>query len=101
MRAIGSEGHFLCDLLREMTWLYRADGEDIRPAVAPGDGAYDCDGPPHTLVDLALGRDVRNWAPGELGARTAEVLEAAYRSARSGGLERVSTLDRGAARASV
>jgi hypothetical protein len=36
-----------------------------------------------TLVDLALGRDVVNSSPGELGARTVELLDAAYRSANS------------------
>ena len=97
LRAIGSEGHFLCDLQREMTWLYRAGGEDIKLPVHPGDGIYDCDGPPNTLVDLALGKDVRNWAPGELGARTVEILDAAYRSAHSRKLEPVTTLDRGLA----
>jgi hypothetical protein len=52
-------------------------------------GRYDCDGPPNVLVDLALGKDVVNESPGELAARTVELLEAAYRSARSGRLERV------------
>jgi predicted dehydrogenase len=94
MRAIGSEGHFVCDLQRELVWLYRADGEDVRLPVQPGDALYNCDGPPHTLVDLALGKDVRNWAPGELGARTVEVLDAAYRSAESGKPEEVTTLER-------
>jgi predicted dehydrogenase len=89
MRAIGSEGHFACDLQRELVWLYRAGGEEVKLDVKPGDAAYNCDGPPHTLVDLALGRDVRNWAPGELGARTVEILDAAYRSAASGKPERV------------
>jgi predicted dehydrogenase len=84
LRAIGSEGHFACDLQRELVWLYRAGGEDLRLPVAPGDAAYNCDGPPNTLVDLALGRQVVNWAPGELGARTVEILDAAYRSAESG-----------------
>jgi predicted dehydrogenase len=89
MRAIGSEGHFACDLQRELVWLYRAGGEDVKLPVESGDANYNCDGPPNTLVDLALGKDVRNWAPGELGARTVEILDAAYRSAASGSPERV------------
>jgi predicted dehydrogenase len=84
LRVIGSEGHFACDLQRELVWLYRAGDEDVRLPVQPGDALYNCDGPPNTLVDLALGRDVRNWAPGELGARTVEILDAAYQSAASG-----------------
>jgi predicted dehydrogenase len=89
MRAIGSEGHFACDLQRELVWLYRAGGEDVRLPVQPGNALYNCDGPPNTLVDLALDRDVRNWAPGELGARTVELRDAAYRSAASGKREPV------------
>jgi predicted dehydrogenase len=89
VRAIGSEGHFVCDLQRELVWLYRAGGDDVRLDVTPGEAVYNCDGPPHALVDLALGKPVRNWAPGELGARTVETLAAAYRSAESGRLERV------------
>src|SRR5207248_6501453 len=45
MRAIGSEGHLACDLQRELVWLYRAGGEDVRLPVREGDGVYDCDGP--------------------------------------------------------
>jgi predicted dehydrogenase len=84
LRAIGSEGHFACDLQREMVWLYRPDGQAIKLDVAPGDGLYNDDGPPNALVDLALGRPVENCSPGELGARTVELLDAAYRSARGG-----------------
>jgi len=91
MRAIGSEGHLACDLQRELVWLYRAGGEDVRLPVREGDGVYDCDGPPNALVDLALGKDVRNWAPGELGARTVEILDAAYRSAATGKAEPVAS----------
>src|SRR5207253_10443904 len=91
MRAIGSDGQFACDLQRELVWLYRAGGEDVRLPVQEGDGVYDCDGPPNALVDLALGRDVRNWAPGELGARPVEIPDAAYRSAASGKAEPVAS----------
>ncbi|MFN2629899.1 MAG: Gfo/Idh/MocA family protein [Gaiellaceae bacterium] len=91
LRAIGSEGHLVCDLQRELLWIYSPADGDTKPPVRPGDGVYDCDGPPHALVDLALGKEVRNCAPGELGARTVEVLDAAYRSARSGNREAVGT----------
>lgn len=84
VRAIGSEGHFYCDLQREMVWIYRPDGQDIKLDVQPGDALYNCDGPPNALVDLALGRAVENCSPGELGARTVEVLDGIYRSARAG-----------------
>jgi predicted dehydrogenase len=90
VRAIGSEGQVHVDVEREIGWLWTGRGRvDIRLDLEPGDGAYDCVGPPDTLVDLALGRDAVNHSPGELGARTVELLDAAYRSARSGRLEPV------------
>jgi predicted dehydrogenase len=88
VRAIGSEGQLQVDVEREIAWLWRPDGE-YRPELPTGAGAYDCDGPPDTLIDLALGKDVENQSPAELAARTVEVLDAAYRSARSGQLEPV------------
>jgi predicted dehydrogenase len=92
IRVIGSEGQFLIDLEREALWLFRAPNTDVLPPLEPGDGLYDCDGPPNTLVDLAIGRDVENCSPGELGARTVEILDACYRSAASGRLESVRAL---------
>jgi predicted dehydrogenase len=90
VRAIGSDGQVHVDVEREIGWLWTDRGRvDVRLDLAPGDGAYDCVGPPDTLVDLALGRDVVNHSPGELAARTVELLDAAYRSARSGRLESV------------
>jgi predicted dehydrogenase len=90
VRAIGSEGQVLVDVEREAAWLWRDGGDtDLRLELEPDAGAYDCDGPPNALVDLALGRDVVNHSPGELAARTVELLDAAYRSAASGRLEPV------------
>jgi predicted dehydrogenase len=78
------------DVVRECVWLYRADGRERRLALRPGDGAYDPSGPASALVDAALGRpDAADPAPGDLGARTVEVLDAAYRSAASGRPEAV------------
>jgi predicted dehydrogenase len=89
VRIIGSEGQLHIDLERETVWRYRGPGDDTRVDVPPGAGTYDCAGPIDTLVDLALGRKVENCSPIELGARTVEILDAAYRSARSGTAERV------------
>jgi predicted dehydrogenase len=88
-RAIGSEGQLMIDLERDEFWLYRADGFEVGPDLPKNALFYDCDGPPNTLVDLALGRDVDNCSPGELGARSVEIVDAAYRSARSGNLEEI------------
>jgi hypothetical protein len=89
VRIIGSEGQLHIDVEREIVWRYRGPDDDVRLEVKPGDGTYNCVGPIDTLVDLALGREVRNCSPIELGARTVEILDAAYRSARSGAVERV------------
>ncbi|MFI0424083.1 Gfo/Idh/MocA family protein [Spongiactinospora sp. 9N601] len=83
VRAIGSDGQIHLDVEREYAWLWRQD-TDIRLPVQPEDGRYDCKGPIDTLVALAQGRDVPNRSPGELGARTVEILDAVYRSAASG-----------------
>jgi predicted dehydrogenase len=88
-RAIGSEGQFAIDLERDFLWLWRSDGFEARPDVPERAFFYDCDGPPNALVDLALGREVENCSPAELGARTVEILDAAYRSADSGRIEPV------------
>jgi predicted dehydrogenase len=90
LRAIGSDGQLHVDVEREQLWLYRGPDDDYRAALPENAGLYDCDGPPNALVDLALGRDVENCSPAELGARTVEILDAAYRSAESGKAEKVS-----------
>lgn len=89
VRMIGSDGQFDIDLERELVWRYRGPDDDIKLDLEPGAGAYDCVGPVDALVDLALGRQVENCSPIELGARTVEILDAAYRSALSGKVEEV------------
>src|SRR5207247_6447161 len=84
VRAIGAEGQFHIDLEREIVWRFRSPRDDVRLPLGHDDGLYDCVGPIEALVDLALGRDVENCSPLELGARTVEILDAVYRSARSG-----------------
>lgn len=84
LRVIGSDGQLQVDFEREALWLFRSPNADYRPVLEPNAGLYDCVGPPHALVDLALGRDVTNCSPGWLGARTVEILDACYRSSTSG-----------------
>jgi predicted dehydrogenase len=79
VRLIGSEGQFLLDIEAGRAWLGRRDYQQL--VELPDGGLYDCDGPPNALVDLALGSETVNRSPGELGARTVEILAAAYRSA--------------------
>ena len=84
VRAIGSEGQFIVDVHRELVWLYRPDGVDVRLDLGNGAGNYASAGPANALVDVGLGDASANSAPGELGARTVEALELLYRSARTG-----------------
>ena len=69
-------------------------GDDVRVPLESDAGLYNCQGPVDAAVDAALGRKPANNSPAELGARTVEILEASYRSAASGVLETVKTLDR-------
>jgi len=87
VEAVGSDGQFMIDVFRERVSLFRpATGQADLP-VAPGEGAYDGARAANCLIDLASGRRTDNPAPGELGARTVEALELAYRSAASGAFE--------------
>jgi predicted dehydrogenase len=92
VRAIGSRGQFHLDLRDNILWRYRGPGDDVRVALDADAGLYDCKGPIDAVVDAGLGLHIANNSPAELGARTVELLEAAYRSVRSGALERVNTL---------
>ena len=63
------------------------DGEQQFLDVSDGDGAIHCQGPIDALVAAARGDEIRDESPGELGARTVEALDIAYRSARTGRAE--------------
>ena len=89
VQVIGSEGQLTVDLNRELLTRYRVDEGELTVPLASEAGAYDCAGPIDALVALARGAGVANNSPGELGVRTVEIIEAAYRSARSGHLEAV------------
>ena len=89
VRVIGSRGQLDVDLGRELVYWYSKSGDEKRLQLDEHAGVYDCVGPIDALVDLALGRDVRNCSPGDVGARTVEILSAAYRSERSGRAEPV------------
>jgi predicted dehydrogenase len=87
VEAVGSEGQFHVDVFRERVALFRPDTGQVDLPVQPGDGAYDGALAAQRLLDLALGRSADNPAPGELGARTVEALELAYRSAATEAFE--------------
>ncbi|MGH2460664.1 MAG: Gfo/Idh/MocA family protein [Chloroflexota bacterium] len=89
VRVFGRDGMLLLDCERERLEVRRRDGESFTLPIAPGDGAYTCDGPPNRFVELIQGRSARNNSSGEVAARSVELLEAAYRSAVSGRAEDV------------
>jgi predicted dehydrogenase len=88
LRIFGSEGLLMLDCERARLELRRHDGSAESLALDPDAGAYSCDGPPHNFVDLVLGKMAINFAPGEAAMRSVCLLDAAYRSARSGQVER-------------
>jgi predicted dehydrogenase len=89
LRIFGTEGMLLLDCERARAHLRRHDGKHVVIEVAPDAGGYECTGPPHNFIDLLLGRTETNWSPGEAAMRSVELLDAAYRSAASGRMERV------------
>lgn len=94
VRVVGHRGMFHLDLRENLLWRYRGPDDDRRVLLEPDAGLYDCIGPIDALVDAGLGLAPANNSPAELGARTVEILHAAYRSAKSGRLEQVATLER-------
>lgn len=89
LRIFGSEGMLLLDVERERLELRRRDGGDQVVPLKAGDGAYHCEEPLRVFVDLCLNRKTENSAPGPVGQRAVEVLDAMYRSAESGRMEGV------------
>ena len=89
LRLFGSAGMLLLDIERERLEVRRRDGKDTVVDMPPGSGGYAGEAPMATLVDVCLGRPVENQSPGITGARAVEVLDALYRSAASGRLEKV------------
>ena len=92
VRAIGSHGQLMVDLERNILWRYRSPTDDVTIPLDHDAGLYDCRGPIDAVVHAGLGRPYSNNSPAGLGARTVEILDAAYRSAKSGRVEQVSTL---------
>ena len=84
LRIFGSDGVLLLDIERERLQVFRHDGTKLDEPIAPNAGAYDCDGPPARFVELIQGRGT-NDSPGEVAARSVELIDAMFRSATAGG----------------
>jgi predicted dehydrogenase len=89
LRLFGSEGMMLLDMERERLVVRRNDDHNEDFAIPAGSGNYECEEPVRRFVDLCLGLPVTNEAPGEVGMRAVEVIDALYRSIRSGKLEEI------------
>ena len=88
IRIYGSEGQLVLDFERDFFWFYRNDGLEIKKQW-PGGGLYECKDPVNTLVDLSLKKSTKNRSPGEVGAKTVELISTAYKSVESKKLESI------------
>jgi predicted dehydrogenase len=90
-RLYGSDGYALLDAMAGTCAIHRNDGsiENLEPT--PNATRYPREATSRHLADLLLGR-VENQSDGEIGLRTVELLEAAYRSADEGRIVRVEEL---------
>jgi predicted dehydrogenase len=89
IRVFGSEGMLLLDIERPRLEFRRHDGRTGSFTTQQKPGAYSCVEPVHAFVDLIQGKPVENRSSGWLGAKVVGVLEAAFRSAKSGKMESV------------
>lgn len=85
LRIFGTDGVLLLDVERERLEVRRHDGAHIVETVPPGEGAYSCEVPPVRFVELIAGHG-RNDSPGEVAARSVELIDAMHRSAAAGGV---------------
>ncbi len=84
IRIFGTEGVMLLDVERERVEVRRHDGNHRHVEVPAGEGAYSCETPPERFVDLIQGIG-SNDSPGEVAARSVELITAMYESAACGG----------------
>ena len=89
IRVFGSEGVLVLDIDRARLEVQRYDKDHIKTDLKTDAGEYYGGGPPENFVDLILGKDDTNYAPGWSGMRAIEMIDAAYRSAKSGQIEKV------------
>ena len=91
IRIYGTEGmiSFDCETGRARLELSRLDGQDETVVLTEGEADYDGALPVRVFAALCAGKPVTNAANAENGARVTEALDALYRSARSGQLERI------------
>lgn len=89
VRIFGSEGVLVLDIDRARLAVQRYDKQHVIADLQPDAGEYYGGGPPENFVDLILGKDSTNYAPGWAGMRAIELIDAAYRSVQAGATEDV------------
>ena len=80
-RIYGSDGYAWLDAMAGTCSIFFNDGGVEMLDEVPAEGRYPMATTSRHLVDLILGHETTNRSPAEIGARTVELLEAAYRSA--------------------
>lgn len=91
-RIFGTEGYATLEVLDGTCTIYTNAGNVQRLDPTPPERRYPQEATSRHLVDLLLGRTTTNISPADVGVKTVELLEAAYRSASEGRLVRVDEL---------
>lgn len=84
IRVFGEEGTLLLDVERERLEVRRHDGKNFVMTIPHNAGDYECDVPPNRFIELIQGHGV-NQSPGEVAARSVELIDAMFRSAQQNG----------------
>jgi predicted dehydrogenase len=92
LRIYGSAGYALIDAFAGSCTIYYDDGSIERFDDVGPERRYPLEAPARHLVDLILDEGALNVSDGEIGARTVELLDAAYRSAAERRVVRVEEL---------
>lgn len=77
-------GRLALEQLQSTLFVRRPDGSEERSGPLPPDDRYPNRAPANNLVNVILGRET-NGSPADTGVHVVEILDAAYRSAASGG----------------
>jgi predicted dehydrogenase len=89
VRVFGTAGVMNIDCERARLSVLRHGGDHFEMDLPVNAGAYRGGGPPANFADLVTRKADVNWAPGWAGMAAIEMIDAAYRSARSGTRELV------------
>jgi predicted dehydrogenase len=88
VRIFGTEGVMSIDCDRSRLAVQRHDGDHFEMELERDAGEYRGTGPPDNFADLVTGKKDKNYAPGWAGMSAIEIIDAAYRSAKSGKREK-------------